>query len=184
MSSADVTEVIVDRFKATSDDIQALQAHYDRHRREHDAGPSFMPFTVGDSGPNVRDVESVAYGLDKPGWLRVWVARVDKSIIGHVDLRGGRLTSELHHATLGIGLETGYRGHGLGRRLMQQAIEFCQTSDSLVWLNLNVFAHNESGITLYEQLGFTRNGVYPDRFRLGEESIDDISMSLRVAPVR
>lgn len=180
MQQPSVTEVVIDRFKTSTEYIQALQAHYDRHRQEHDAGPSFMPFSRGDAGPNVRDVESVGYGLDKPGWLRVWVARADGLVVGHVDLRGGRLSSELHHATLGIGLEMAYRGQGLGRQLMQVAIKFCQATDSLAWLNLNVFAHNKNGIALYEKLGFERNGVYLDRFRLGDESIDDISMCLRV----
>ena len=90
------------------------------------------------------------------------------------------MKTALHRCELGIGVERGWRGQGLGERLMQTAIRFTQEAESLKWLDLKHFAHNTEARALYDKLGFTEMGVLPDRFRIGEQSIDDILMTLRV----
>ena len=114
---------------------------------------------------------------DEPGWTRTWGLMIDGAMWGHCDLRGGQLLSELHRATVGIGIQNAKRGAGHGRALMESVIEWGRDS-GMAWLDLGVFSNNTRAIALYRKLGFTEIGVTRDRFRVDGESIDDISMAL------
>ena len=101
-------------------------------------------------------------------------------IVGHVDLKGDHLKTGLHRCELGIGIERPYRGRGLGRRLMETAIEFARAADTLSWMDLRVFSHNVAGRALYRSLGFSEVGTLVDRFRIDGQRIDDVVMTLKV----
>ncbi|NNF99355.1 MAG: GNAT family N-acetyltransferase [Desulfobacteraceae bacterium] len=163
--------------------IKQLREHLQRHREESGRGdsPHFMPFEPGSpEGPKGIDEKALTAPLCSPGWQRWWAASVDKEIVGHVSLKGGGLQTGLHRCELGIGIESLYRGTGIGRALLQRAIEFAQKTDSLSWIDLLVFAHNTSAIHLYRNAGFTDTGVIRDRFRIGGQAIDDVIMVLPV----
>lgn len=171
----------------TTADWSRFQAHFKRHRGESGRGePHFLPFAPDDpEGPKGIDREALGRSLTQPGWQRCWGALThDDEIVGHVDLKGGGLSTERHRCELGIGIERCHRGGGLGRRLMQQAIDFARGVESLVWIDLRVFAHNEAGKALYRDLGFSEVGRVVDRFRIEEQAIDDVIMTLRVGPFR
>lgn len=127
-------------------------------------------------------VERLSLPLDAPGWQRWFGAWVDSGtrIVAHVDLKGDALVSGLHRCELGLGIERSHRGRGLGRRLMQVAIDFARDAPTLDWLDLKVFAHNTPARALYRSLGFAEIGTVADRFRIGSASIDDVLMTLDV----
>ena len=142
-----------------------------------------MPHEPGNSQwPKPIDVEKLALGTDQPGWQRWWLVRDPSGtgIVGHVNLLGDRLPTALHRCELGIGIERDYRGRGLGRRLMNQALDFARNSPSLHWVDLKVFAHNTRAIDLYTRLGFVEVGRVPDRFRIEGLAVDDVIMVLDV----
>ena len=113
------------------------------------------------------------------GWQRWFLALGPEGrAIGHVELAGASLASALHRCRLGIGVERGYRGQGLGRRLMQHAIAFAAAQPSLSWVDLRVFVHNDRARALYRSLGFQELGLVPDQFRVAGASIDDVRMTL------
>jgi NAD(P)-dependent dehydrogenase (short-subunit alcohol dehydrogenase family) len=114
---------------------------------------------------------------DEPGWSRTWGLRIDGAMCGHCDLKGGQLASELHRATIGIGIQAAYCNAGHGRRMMEAVIAWGRES-GLDWIDLGVFSNNTRAIALYRKLGFSEIGVSRDRFRIDGESIDDISMAL------
>ena len=97
-----------------------------------------------------------------------------------MDLKGDALAAGLHRSELGIGIERSYRGRGLGRQLMQVAIDFALGAATLDWLDLKVFAHNTPARALYRSLGFEEIGTVIDRFRIGGVSVDDVLMTLAV----
>jgi RimJ/RimL family protein N-acetyltransferase len=115
--------------------------------------------------------------LDEPGWIRTWGLVIDGEVRGHCDLKGGQLASDLHRATVGIGIERAHCDRGNGRRLMDAAIAWARRG-SVVWLDLGVFSTNARAIALYRKLGFVEVGVTRDRFRIDGRSIDDIAMTL------
>jgi len=168
----------------TPDDLPRFLAHSKRHRAESGRGDHhFMPFAPGDEGgPTGLDIDAIYRPLTEPGWQRWFVAVTDQGdIVGHVDLTGDALRTGLHRCELGIGIERPYRGKGLGRRLMETAMEFTRGTDTLSWIDLRVFAHNAAARALYEKLGFSEVGTLVDRFRMDGQMIDDVIMTLRVA---
>lgn len=166
------------------DDLELLAEHNARHRAESGQGEHhFMPFAPGEaSGPRKRRPEALHLALNEPGWERVFAAFYqDRSrIVGEVNLTGDGLRTGLHRCELGIGIERAHRGRGLGRRLMQTAIEFVREAPEVCWLDLRVFAHNHAARALYSALGFQEVGTVIDRFRIDGQSIDDVIMTLDV----
>jgi ribosomal protein S18 acetylase RimI-like enzyme len=164
-------------------DLPALVAHIARHSREsgRDGDPIFRPRSSDAPIDELATIERHRIGwaqpLDEPLWLRTWGAVIDGEIRGHLDLHGGRLPSEFHRAMLGMGVERGSRGHGLGRALLAAAIAWARRAE-LSWLDLGVFAHNERARALYRAVGFAEVGVTRDRFRVDGVAIDDVAMAL------
>jgi ribosomal protein S18 acetylase RimI-like enzyme len=164
-------------------DLPALVAHIARHSREsgRDGDPVFRPrsstLPIDDAATIERHRIGWAQPLDEPYWLRTWGARLDGEIRGHLDLHGGRLPSESHRAMLGMGVERGARGRGLGRALLAAAIAWARSAE-LAWLDLGVFAHNERARELYRSVGFVEVGVTRDRYRVDGAAIDDVAMVL------
>jgi RimJ/RimL family protein N-acetyltransferase len=168
----------------TRQHVRLFDEHFFRHKAESGRGDyHFMPFEPGDAeGPRGLDARLLELPLDAPGWQRWWVAwsADERSIVGHVNLKGDHLKTGLHRCELGVGIERAHRAHGLGRCLMAQAIDFCRAAPSLVWLDLRVFGHNTNARGLYTTLGFVEVGVLADRFRIGADQIDDVIMTLKV----
>ena len=175
-------------------DLPLYDAHFARHRAESGRGDyHFMPFEPDDpNGPRGIDRTSIELPLTELGWQRWWVAwaQVDQKaddqqedgqkIVGHLDLKGGQLVTNLHRCVLGIGIERAYRGQGLGKRLMLEALAFTRAASTLSWLDLNVFAHNANARSLYSSLGFVEIGLLKDQFRIEGESFDDVMMTLPI----
>src|SRR5215475_14220344 len=67
-------------------------------------------------------VEHLAKGLDEPLWGRLWLLTSERRVVGHLELRGGRVPAEMHRATLGMGILSAYTGRGHGRRLVEAAL--------------------------------------------------------------
>lgn len=167
-------------------DLEPLLAHVARLRRQsgRDGDPITSPRSADEDFdmPARADEMRTAWArpLTEPLWTRTWACVVDGVIRGHLDLKGGRLASELHRGLLGIGLERDARGQGHGRTLMITAIAWARAS-GLAWIDLGVFAHNARARALYDSLGFVEVGVHRDRFRVEGTSIDDVTMVLSLA---
>ncbi len=141
-----------------------------------------------DDAPPARTIEAVlgwvarlARSEREPGWFRLWIARDrEGEIVGHIDLSGGRLITELHRAELGMGIERDHRGKGLGPALLDAALAWARATGTIAWVELGVFSTNPRARRLYERFGFERIGYIPDRFRVDGTVIDDVRMALRL----
>jgi diamine N-acetyltransferase len=69
------------------------------------------------------------------------------------------------------------QGTGLGRRLMNLAVEYARQKGSRRLL-LGVYGRNEQAIAFYERFGFTRIGTR--RFRVGNSDHDDLIFGLEL----
>jgi len=97
-----------------------------------------------------------------------------------VDLKGDGLKTGRHRCELGIGIEREHRGKGLGRRLMETAVEFARDAGTLTWVDLRVFAHNATARALYLDMGFSEVGTLVEGFRIEGQTVDDVIMTLKV----
>ena len=82
-----------------------------------------------------------------------------------------------------MGILPAYRGHGLGRRLLETTLEAAFAA-SFVRVELDVHADNARAIALYEKAGFVREGVVRDAVYVDGAYRDSIAMALirRPAP--
>jgi ribosomal protein S18 acetylase RimI-like enzyme len=98
------------------------------------------------------------------GWLRdesatVLVALVDDRPVGYAVLRKDvtprvpGVRQRLVGRVEDIGVDSGHRRRGIGRRLMDEALNWARTA-GLEALELNVFEFNTAAIALYESLGY------------------------------
>lgn len=162
-----------------------LCAHIQRHGQEsgRDGDVIFRPRESGEELDEPAAIErhrlEWSRPLFEPLWLRTWGLVDDDTIVGHLDLHGGRLPAELHRATLGMGLERAARRQGHGRALIETAIAWAR-DHGLAWLDLSVFAHNQPARALYAAVGFVEIGTTRDQFRVDGTSIDDVAMTLRL----
>jgi RimJ/RimL family protein N-acetyltransferase len=76
-----------------------------------------------------------------------------------------------------MGLLPGYRGRGIGRRLMEEAIARAWHA-GLERIELEVFASNAPARALYEKLGFVTEGVRRRARKLDGAYDDNVLMAL------
>lgn len=177
--------------QATLADTPLFSDHIQRHFAESGNGDLiFHPIPNFMDRPRDEEIARVSQRLATPfpdiGSEVLWLVlnSATGEIIGHLSLQGSKLVTSRHRTTLGMGLERGARGHGLGSKLMDAAIkwarDFRYDGERLEWIDLYVFAHNKPAIALYLKHGFTPTGTTRDLFRLHGQSIDDIHMVLKL----
>jgi L-amino acid N-acyltransferase YncA len=80
-----------------------------------------------------------------------------------------------HVADLSVYVERGWRGRGVGRRLLEHLIERARTLGYHKMM-LSTFPFNASGVALYERMGFTRVGFFREMGQLDGRWIDTLIM--------
>jgi ribosomal protein S18 acetylase RimI-like enzyme len=79
---------------------------------------------------------------------------------------------------IGMLVDCGWRGHGVGSALMQAAIGLAR-QQGLHKLSLEVFAHNTAAIALYRKCGFVEEGRRTRQYRRASGELwDSIVMGL------
>ena len=106
----------------------------------------------------------------------IFVAEIDEGIIGRLSLTRDHHPSSQHVADIGLMVAQPYRRRGVGRALLEMAVEWARAS-GVNKLELHVFPHNEAAIKLYESFGFEREGHRKRHYRRGQEYVDAILMA-------
>jgi len=78
-------------------------------------------------------------------------------------------------ADFSVYVERGWRGRGVGRRLLEHLIEQARALDYHKMM-LSTFPFNESGVALYERMGFTKVGIFHEMGRLDGRWADTLIM--------
>jgi len=101
-------------------------------------------------------------------------AVINGQIIGNVDIKVGRAREE-HVGTIGLMVDSDFRGQGLGEYLIRQILEKGQEM-GLKIATLNVFSDNIPALKLYEKVGFKEYGRLSKGFFRKEKFSDKIEM--------
>jgi RimJ/RimL family protein N-acetyltransferase len=172
--------------RITGGDVDALARHMVDHMAEsgREGSPHFSVSSVWVIDEVRRSmIARFAKQLDEPLWGRAWslVGPGGVDVVGHLELRGGRVASELHRGTLGMGIMRAFTGQGHGRRLLEVAIKWARDTADLEWIDLGVFSGNTPARKLYTRMGFKEVGQRDDAFRIeGGLVIDDVQMALKL----
>jgi RimJ/RimL family protein N-acetyltransferase len=128
------------------------------------------------AAPPLEETRGFVLGMIKNGDPQV-VALEDGTVVGWCDIRRHFFPSHAHGGSLGMGILPGYRGRGLGRRLIEAALQAAREA-GLVRVELSVHADNDRAIALYEKIGFQREGVARDAVFIDGRYIDTIHMAI------
>jgi RimJ/RimL family protein N-acetyltransferase len=111
----------------------------------------------------------------------VYVAETDQGeLVGRLSLTRDQHPSSAHVADLGLMVAAGWRRQGIGRALLEAAVEWARGA-GVRKLELHVFPHNEAAIKLYEQFGFEREGYRKQHYRRSTgDYVDAILMAYNV----
>jgi RimJ/RimL family protein N-acetyltransferase len=110
----------------------------------------------------------------------VFVAETDTgSLVGRLSLGRDPHPASRHVADLGLMVAASHRRQGIGRALLDRAIEWAGEV-GVRKLELHVFPHNEAAIALYESAGFEREGYRRAHYSRGSGFVDAILMAYEV----
>jgi RimJ/RimL family protein N-acetyltransferase len=107
----------------------------------------------------------------------VYVAEEDGMIVGRLSIARDQHPASYHVADLGLMVAATHRRRGIGRALLDAAVEWARES-GVQKLELHVFPYNEPAIRLYESYGFEREGYRRAHYRRAGEFVDAIVMAL------
>jgi RimJ/RimL family protein N-acetyltransferase len=102
----------------------------------------------------------------------------DGEMVGLMNCWGGTRRATKHETTLGITSKAGWRGRGIGTRLISEAIEWARASGVVKRIQLEVVAENVEARELYERLGFVTEGLRKRAFWKRERWMDSVVMGL------
>jgi ribosomal protein S18 acetylase RimI-like enzyme len=107
------------------------------------------------------------------------VALDQDEVVGWCEVRRDLLPGRAHTGLLGMGLRAPYRGQGLGRLLLEQALGAARER-GLERIELMVRSPNVRAIRMYSQAGFREEGRKHDAVRLDDGSEDEVLMALHL----
>ena len=109
----------------------------------------------------------------------VFVAAAPEGIVGRLSVARDPHPASYHVADLGLMVAATHRRRGIGRALLERAVEWAHEA-GVRKLELHVFPHNEAAIALYERFGFRQEGYRRAHYQRGSEYVDAILMALAV----
>ncbi|MFZ5914662.1 MAG: GNAT family N-acetyltransferase [Pseudomonadota bacterium] len=106
-----------------------------------------------------------------------FVAIVNGSVVGWCDISPLDRPVYAHTGVLGMGVIAEYRGHGIGKALLQVALEKAKTQE-LTRIELDVQEENHRAIELYKRFGFKIEGLKQNATRIDGIYSNDYIMAL------
>jgi RimJ/RimL family protein N-acetyltransferase len=140
---------------AVPDDVRAIQDLW----REILVEDTWFMETVEEDRVDLAAARTLLKSLLADSNSHAWVAELRGLVIGVARLIGGQLGRTRHVASFEIFLAEDVRGLGLGRRMLEELVEFSEKNRWLRRLELNVFSDNDHAIRLYQALGFEHEGT-------------------------
>ena len=111
----------------------------------------------------------------------VFVAEAPAGIVGRLSVGRDPHPASSHVADLGLMVAISHRRRGIGRALLETAVEWARGA-GVSKLELHVFPHNEPALELYEHFGFRREGYRESHYRRDSELVDAVLMAYDVTP--
>jgi RimJ/RimL family protein N-acetyltransferase len=109
----------------------------------------------------------------------VFVAELDGRVIARLSLARDPHPASAHVADLGLMVAASHRRRGIGRALLDAAVEWARGA-GVRKLELHVFPYNEPALALYEGFGFRREGVQKGHYQRGGRDLDAVLMAYSV----
>lgn len=134
---------------------------------------------AGDTFPYPTDLTEAEA---RPIWLengpggRTTVAFDGETLVGTAKMGRNRPGPGAHVATASYMVAADHRGHGVGRALVVESLEWARAAGFLAMQFNAVVATNRGAVGLYESLGFTVVGTVPRAHRLPSGELVGLSI--------
>jgi RimJ/RimL family protein N-acetyltransferase len=109
----------------------------------------------------------------------VYLAEDADAVVGRLSLARDVHPASAHVADLGLMVAATHRRRGVGRALLEQAVEWAESA-GVRKLELHVFPWNEPAIALYRSFGFEREGLRKGHYLRDGEPVDAILMAFQL----
>lgn len=142
----------------------------------------WMSFDLEDVYPTAEHLsQAVLRAVSPPGSVAL-AAVADGGIVGYIALHPRTATRLRHTADLSMGVAECFRGQGVGRQLLEEALRRAREEGVLEIIYLKVRADNAAAVYLYEQAGFERLAVLNRDIKDRGLYFDGILMRLYLVP--
>jgi ribosomal protein S18 acetylase RimI-like enzyme len=166
MSSISVRE-------ATPKDAAALLAHLKALAAEPGIN---IPLAPDEITTTLEQEKSLLADIAESANAIMLVAEADGAIVGELSVKAISPRRAVKHvATLGMSVKQDWRGKGVGRALLTDAIAWAPSA-GIKRIELYVYVRNAPAIALYEKFGFAIEGRRKAFIREGDEYLDDLVM--------
>jgi RimJ/RimL family protein N-acetyltransferase len=132
-----------------------------------------------DSWRSVSEERRYLKAVERDRDAAVFVAEDGGEIVGRLSLARDPHPASRHVADLGLMVAAGHRRRGIGRALLEQAVEWARSA-GVRKLELHVFPWNEPALNLYESFGFEREGYRRGHYDRMGEYVDAILMAYSI----
>ncbi|MCM3734496.1 GNAT family N-acetyltransferase [Bacillus cytotoxicus] len=153
MCLKDGKEVIIR--EAIQEDAQAMINFYNIVGGETD----FLSFGKNEFTRSLPDYENFIESTKEDHNSIILLATMDDEIISIASITSSQKERTKHIGTLGIVIAEKYCGFGLGKKLMEELIEWARGNGTTKKLHLVTRADNERAIELYKKVGFKEEGL-------------------------
>jgi L-amino acid N-acyltransferase YncA len=153
---------------AVGEDLSAIVGIYNSTIPSRVVSADTEPVSVEQRLPWFREHE--------PSRRPIWVMEDGGEVIGWLSLSDFYDARPAYHATaeIGVYVREDYRGRGIGRRLVEEAISRAPEL-GLKTLTAGAFGHNEASVRLFEAMGFREWANFP-----GVAELDGVERDLVV----
>ncbi|WP_020537442.1 GNAT family N-acetyltransferase [Lewinella cohaerens] len=149
-------------------------------KRGYIENTSTLPWTLEEYPKDIRhELDIIEEYRESPNGILL-VAEYDGELIGNLDITGNKRLKMAHTGMVGMGIKENWRNQGLGKALMESAIEWAKNNTELEILWLDVYASNELGYHLYKNTGFEVSGIIKGFFKEENGYMDKIQMYQRI----
>ena len=108
------------------------------------------------------------------------VAEFNGQLIGNIDLTGSKRTKMYHTGMIGMGIMENWRNQGLGKILIENALNWAKKNSKIEIVWLDVYSSNTLGVNLYKNMGFKVSGIIKGFFKDGNDYIDKVQMYQKI----
>ena len=160
--------------EATPSDAAALLAHLKALAAEPGIN---IPLAPDEITTTVEQEKSLLADIAESERAIMLVAEAGGALVGELSLKAISPRRAVRHvATLGMSVKQDWRGKGVGRALMTDALAWAPTA-GIKRIELYVYARNAPAIALYERFGFVTEGRRRSFIREGDTFLDDFVMA-------
>lgn len=152
-------------------------AHLDGFRSAVDSVAKEKKYLSFLEGPPYAMSKTFVEKNVKENWPHV-VAIADDNVVGWCDITSLNRPVYTHCGELGIGVVASYRGRGIGKALINEALRRAR-EEGLERIELTVFEKNTPAIALYKAMGFVVEGKKNRAVKIEGEYDNLICMALR-----